>query len=45
MTSVAMGMSRAPLGYAPFMGKVGVSENDALRAVSLLSKFALQTCD
>ncbi|WP_276724175.1 antitermination protein [Pantoea septica] len=43
----AMGMtqSRAPLGYAAFMGKVGVSENDARRAVSLLTDFALQTCD
>ncbi|WP_312630975.1 antitermination protein Q [Pantoea piersonii] len=43
----AMGMtqSRAPLGYAAFMGKVGVSENDAARAVSLLTEFALQTCD
>lgn len=43
----AMGMtqSRAPLGYAAFMGKVGVSENDARRAVSLLTEFALQTCD
>jgi len=43
----AMGMtqSRAPLGYAAFMGKVGVSENDARRAVSLLTDFALHTCD
>lgn len=43
----AMGMtqSRAPLGYSAFMGKVGVSENDAARAVSLLTEFALQTCD
>lgn len=43
----AMGMtqSRAPLGYAAFMGKVAVSENDARRAVSLLTDFALQTCD
>ncbi len=43
----AMGMtqSRAPLGYAAFMGKVGVSENDARRAVSLLTEYALQTCD
>lgn len=43
----AMGMtqSRAPLGYAAFMGKVGVSKNDAARAVSLLTEYALQTCD
>ncbi|WP_337026086.1 antitermination protein [Pantoea eucrina] len=43
----AMGMtqSRAPLGYSAFMGKVGVSENDAARAVSLLTEYALQACD
>ena len=43
----AMGMtqSRAPMGYSAFMGKVGVSENDAARAVSLLTEYALQTCD
>ena len=43
----AMGMtqSRAPLGYSAFMGKVGVSENDAARAVSLLTEYALQTCE
>lgn len=43
----AMGMtqSRAPLGYSAFMGKVGVSENDAARAVSLLTEYALQICD
>lgn len=43
----AMGMtqSRAPLGYSAFMGKVGISENDAARAVSLLTKYALTICD
>jgi hypothetical protein len=38
-------MSRAPLGYSAFMGKVGVSENDAARAVSLLTEYAMQSCD
>jgi hypothetical protein len=43
----AMGMtqSRAPLGYSAFMGKVGVSNNDSRRAVTLLTEYALQTCD
>lgn len=45
IASMGMAMSRAPLGYSAFMGKVGVSENDAARAVSLLTEFALQTCD
>lgn len=45
IASMGMAMSRAPLGYSAFMGKVGVSENDAARAVSLLTEFALQSCD
>jgi len=45
MAAMGMTQSRAPLGYAAFMGKVGVSENDIARAVSLLTEFALQTCD
>ncbi|MCG7388317.1 antitermination protein [Pantoea sp. ACRSB] len=45
MMGFGFAQSRAPLGYAAFMGKVGVSENDAARAVSLLTEFALQTCD
>lgn len=45
IASMGIAMSRAPLGYSAFMGKVGVSENDAARAVSLLTEFALQSCD
>lgn len=45
IASMGMAMSRAPLGYSAFMGKVGVSENDARRAVSLLTEFAMQSCD
>lgn len=45
MAAMGMTQSRAPLGYAAFMGKVGVSENDAARAVSLLTEYALSTCD
>lgn len=45
VAAMGMTLSRAPMGYSAFMGKVGVSENDAARAVSLLTDFALQTCD
>lgn len=45
MAAMGMTQSRAPLGYSAFMGKVGVSDNDAARAVSLLTDYALQNCD
>lgn len=45
IAAMGMAMARAPIGYSAFMGKVGVSENDAARAVSLLTEFALQSCD
>lgn len=45
MAAMGMTQSRAPLGYSAFMGKVGVSDNDARRAVSLLTEYALCTCD
>lgn len=45
IAAMGMALSIAPLGYSAFMGKVGVSENDAARAVSLLTDYALQTCD
>lgn len=45
MAAMGMTQSRAPLGYTAFMGKVGVSENDAARAVALLTEYALSTCD
>lgn len=45
IAAMGMTMSRATMGYCAFMGKIGVSENDARRAVSLLTDFALQTCD
>ena len=45
MAAMGMTQSRAPLGYSAFMGKVGVSDNDARRAVSLLTEYALSTCD
>lgn len=45
MMGFGFAQSRAPLGYSAFMGKVGVSDNDARRAVSLLTEYALSTCD
>lgn len=45
IAAMGMVMARAPIGYSAFMGKVGVSENDAARAVCLLTEFALQSCD
>ncbi|MCZ4057807.1 antitermination protein [Pantoea sp. LMR881] len=45
IAAMGMTMSRAVMGYCAFMGKIGISENDAARAVSLLTEYALQTCD
>ncbi|WP_432372809.1 antitermination protein [Pantoea allii] len=45
IASMGMAMSRAQMGYCAFMGKVGISENDAARAVSLLTDYALHNCD
>lgn len=45
MGAMGLTQSLAPLGYSAFMGKVGISNNDAARAVSLLKQFALQACD
>ena len=45
MAAMGMVQSIAPMGFSAFMGKVGVSKNDAERAVTLLTQYALQTCD
>ncbi len=45
IAAMGMTMSRAVMGYCAFMGKIGISENDATRAASLLTEYALQTCD
>lgn len=45
MGAQGLTQSLAPLGYSAFMGKVGISNNDADRAVSLLQEIALKTCD
>lgn len=45
MAAMGMVQSLAPMGFSAFMGKVGVSEYDARRAVTLLAEHALKTCD
>lgn len=45
MAAMGMVQSMAPMGFSAFMGKVGVSEYDARRAVTLLTEYALKTCD
>jgi hypothetical protein len=45
MAAMGMVQSIAPMGFSAFMGKVGVSKNDAERAVTLLKEYALKTCD
>lgn len=45
MAAMGMVQSIAPMGFSAFMGKVGVSKYDAERAVTLLTEYALQTCD
>ncbi|PPS59303.1 hypothetical protein CRX72_20520 [Pantoea sp. BRM17] len=45
IAAIGMTQSRVQLGYSAFMGKMGVSEIDAARAVSLLTDFALESCD
>lgn len=45
IAAMGFAMSNAPLGYHAFMGKVGISENDAQNAVSLLTEYALENCD
>jgi DnaJ-class molecular chaperone len=45
MAAMGMVQSMAPMGFSAFLGKVGVSNNDSRRAVTLLTEYALQTCD
>lgn len=45
MAAMGMVQSMAPMGFSAFLGKVGVSDNDSRRAVTLLTEYALQTCD
>jgi len=45
MTAMGMAQSRAEMGYSAFLGKMGISKQDSDRAINLLTKYALETCD
>ena len=45
MAAMGMTQERAALGYSAFLGKMGISQNDRERAISLLAEYALTKCD
>lgn len=45
MAAMGMTQERAALGYSAFLGKMGISNNDRERAITLLSEYALTKCD
>jgi len=45
MAAMGMAQSRAEMGYSAFLGKMGISKQDSDRAISLLTKHSLETCD
>lgn len=45
MAAMGMAQSRAEMGYSAFLGKMGLSKHDGVRAITLLTQHALQTCD
>ena len=45
MAAMGMAQSRAEMGYSAFLGKMGISKQDSDRAINLLTKYALETCD
>ncbi|WP_312043986.1 antitermination protein [Erwinia sp.] len=45
MAAMGMAQSRAEMVYSAFLGKMGISKQDSDRAISLLTKHALETCD
>lgn len=45
MAAIGMVQAIAPMGLSAFMGKVGISEYDSRRAVSMLTDYAMQHCD
>ncbi|MEN4050255.1 antitermination protein [Serratia marcescens] len=45
MAAMGMCQSRAAMGYSAFLGKVGVSNHDSERAITLLTEYALKHCD
>ena len=45
MAAMGMTQERAALGYSAFLGKMGISQNDRERAISLLAEYALTKWD
>lgn len=45
MAAQGMVQQRAAMGFAAFMGKMGVSNNDREKAIELLTAYALERCD
>ncbi|MFZ3618822.1 antitermination protein [Leclercia barmai] len=45
MAAMGMTQERAALGYSAFLGKMGISQNDRERAITLLAEYALAKCD
>lgn len=45
MAAMGMTQERAAMGYSAFLGKMGISNNDRERAISLLAEYALTKCD
>lgn len=45
MAAMGMAQNRAEMGYSAFLGKMGISKQESDRAINLLTKYALETCD
>ncbi len=45
MAAMGMTQERAAMGYSAFLGKMGISQNDRERAITLLAEYALAKCD
>ena len=45
MAAMGMTQERAAMGYSAFLGKMGISNNDRERAITLLAEYALTKCD
>lgn len=45
MAAMGMTQERAAMGYSAFLGKMGISSNDRVKAIDLLSKYAMTRCD
>lgn len=45
MAAQGMVQSRAKMGFAAFLGKMGVSNNDREKAIEMLTQYANETCD